>query len=120
MLMVILGAGASFDSLPAQARTGPGAAFPHFPERPPLADELFDNRPNFGEAMYKFRYCQRIVPMLQRRYGKSLEQRLQELADEATDYSARAQQLMSIRYYIQYILWNSEDGWLRGIGHGVT
>src|SRR5207247_9160964 len=97
MLLVILGAGASYDSLPAYWPRNLG----EFEERPPLADELFDNRAIFGEAMTGFAMVQPIVPLLQRRHGQSLERRLQELAQEASDYPARYQKLMAVRYYIQ-------------------
>ena len=116
MLLVILGAGSSYDSVPAY----PPNERPDIPERPPLADTLFENREQFRHAMSQFPSLHPIVPLLQRRQGRSLEQQLQVLAGEGAKYSVRYQQLMAIRYYIQFILWQLEDPWLRRIAGWVT
>jgi hypothetical protein len=116
MLLVILGAGSSYDSVPSYP-PGEGAVLP---DRPPLADALFENRPIFREAMRAFHAIQPIVPLLQRRHGRSLEQQLQLLASESAGHAARAQQLMAVRYYIQYILRCTEDPWLREVASHVT
>lgn len=116
MLLVVLGAGASFDSVPAY----PPSERPDISERPPLADALFENRSHFREAMSSFGTFQPIVPLLQRRYGLSLEQKLQELAAEAVEYPVRYQQLLAIRYYIQYIFWRTESKWLDEVAGHVT
>ena len=116
MLLVILGAGASYDSVPAH----PPAEGADLPDRPPLADSLFENRPVFREAMNAFPAIQPIVPLLQRRHGKSLEQQLQLLARESAGHAVRSQQLMAVRYYIQYILRRIEDPWLRAVAGHVT
>ena len=116
MLLVILGAGASYDSVPAY----PPAESSGTPGRPPLADGLFENRPLFREAMSRFSNLHPIVPLLQRRQGLSLEQKLQELAREAQHYPARYKQLMAVRYYLQYIFWAGEDPWLREVAGHVT
>src|SRR5260370_475202 len=65
MLMVIFGAGASFDSCPTYL---PGAQVPMSGDqarlnklyRPPLANELFENRPLFAEAIDRFPECRTI------------------------------------------------------------
>ena len=116
MLLVILGAGSSYDSVPSY----PPSESADLPDRPPLADSLFENRPIFREAMRVFPAIQPIVPLLQRRHGRSLEQQLQLLASEAADHPARPQQLMAVRYYIQYILRRTEDPWLREVAGHVT
>jgi SIR2-like domain len=116
MLLVILGAGSSYDSAP----THHPKESPDLPDRPPLADALFENRPIFREAMRRFPAIQPIIPLLQRRHGRSLEQQLQVLASEADVHPARAQQLMAVRYYIQYILRRTEHAWLYEVTDSVT
>ncbi len=97
MLMVILGAGASYDSAPS---------FPvHFKNtraRPPLADQLFDDeRTIFRSIITKYPQCHPIVPNLRTRHGKSLEDVLQNFQAEADSYPARVSQLLAVRYYIR-------------------
>ncbi|HUL41370.1 MAG TPA: SIR2 family protein [Burkholderiales bacterium] len=60
------------------------------------------------------------MPLLQARHGQSLEQKLQEIAAEAPEYPIRFQQLMVVRYYIQYILWQSENHWIHEVAGHVT
>jgi hypothetical protein len=104
MLMVIFGAGASFDSVPS---------IPIRPEdqyRPPLADRLFDTRPIFKETMARFEKCQPVIPYLQDRYA-AVERVLEWLQEEAKNYAEGYRQLAAIRYYLHY--------WLE-IAQGVT
>ncbi len=62
MLLVIFGAGASHDSVPHMNAIGAG----YDPERPPLANQLFDGRGIFLAVMEQFRECMEIVPFLGR------------------------------------------------------
>jgi hypothetical protein len=116
MILVILGAGASYDSV---AELPPGSSGP-LTERPPLADELFGTRTVFREAVRRFPSCHEIVPLLRDRGGKSLEEVLAELALEATVYPKRHQQLMAVRYYIQFVLRQVEEPWLWERATNVT
>jgi len=116
MLLVILGAGASYDSVPAY----PPVESSVTQGRPPLADGLFENQPIFREGMSRFPSLHPIVPLLQRRHGLSLERKLQELVREAQEYPERHKQIMAVRYYLQYILWRGEDAWVRELAGGVT
>jgi hypothetical protein len=121
MLLVIFGAGASYDSVPTyppgtQILTGDVLNHDH---RPPLANELFKNRPVFAEAITRLPECQPIVPRLRALKGESLEAALQDLQSKATDYPRGLQQLAAVRYYLQYILWQCGDAW-RNIAKGVT
>ncbi len=62
MLLVIFGAGASFDSAPTYppgANVLGGDRLNNF-HRPPLANELFENRPVFAEAITRLPECQPI------------------------------------------------------------
>src|SRR5260370_5304529 len=87
MLMVIFGAGASFDSCPTYL---PGAQVPMSGDqarlnklyRPPLANELFENRPLFAEAIDRFPECRTIVPRLRNLGERSLEATLEDIRSE--------------------------------------
>jgi SIR2-like domain len=121
MLMVIFGAGASYDSVPTYppgTHIDTGDALNNF-HRPPLANELFENRPVFADAITRFPACQPIVPRLRRLKGETLEAALQDLQARAIDYPRGLQQLAAVRYYLQYILWQCSIAW-RGIAQGVT
>src|SRR6266480_5663538 len=126
MLMVIFGAGASYDSARAFPPPGPratiqvgtqstpseddeGAAW-----RPPLASELFrDAKQRFGEIVARY---PRLHPILDRlrepQGGRSLEQELQFLQDEASGYPERKRQLFSVRYYLHDLLSEVTKYWL--------
>src|SRR5437867_2108861 len=108
MLMVIFGAGASFDSCPTYP---PGSSAPGFggdPRnkdfRPPLADELFENRPMFAEAIERFPQCQPIVPRLRSLHGETLEAVLEEFQAKSDSYLRGKQQLAAVRYYLQFVI----------------
>ncbi len=64
MLLVIFGAGASYDSVPA--RSFSFSQYNSLPDRPPLVKQLFDDRPEFVEDLDQFPLCKRIVPHLRR------------------------------------------------------
>jgi hypothetical protein len=127
MLMVIFGAGASYDSARAFPPSGPRAATQSFgtqfpaPDddgeawRPPLASELFrDAKQRFGNMVARY---QRLHPILLRlrepQGGRSLEQELQSLQDEANGYSERKRQLLSVRYYLRDLLSEVTENWLK-------
>ncbi len=115
MLMVILGAGASYDSAPS---------FPvHFKNtraRPPLADQLFDDeRTIFRSIITKYPQCHPIVPNLRTRHGKSLEDVLQNFQAEADSYPARVSQLLAVRYYIRDVIESCSNPWLSEVD-GIT
>jgi hypothetical protein len=61
MLLVIFGAGASYDSVPSR----PPSKFPNIEERLPLANQLFADRGLFNNTMRRFPRCLAIVPYLQ-------------------------------------------------------
>src|SRR5438105_2029867 len=68
MLMVIFGAGASYDSDPTRPSANYVLPTPH---RPPLANQLFDNRPEFAHDLSYFPECIPIVPLL--RHADAIE-----------------------------------------------
>lgn len=120
MLLVILGAGASYDSLPPdvleQLTLGTIADF-----RPPLAQELFDDRASFGEALDKYPQCAALVGELRKRLRADalLEQELERYQEQASDDPLLYRQLVAIRFYLQEVLWTCGSRW-RELSHGVT
>src|SRR5438445_8907066 len=126
MLMVTFGAGASFDSSPTYA---PGMTPPTEPGlhdnffRPPLAKELFADRPLFMDALDAFPQCKTIVPRLRDPRvisGEiSIEALLQEIEAEAEAYPRGRQELAAVRFYLQRAIHQSEMRWL-GITRGIT
>lgn len=119
--MVIFGAGASYDSIPAYP---PGAGIPtgdqlNFHHRPPLANELFANRPVFAEVIKRLPDCQPVVPRLRRLKDENVEAVLQDLQSKAQNYSRGLEQLAAVRYYLQHIIWQCGNRW-RELSGGVT
>ncbi len=106
MLLVILGAGASFDSAPS-LHPSQGGRY-----RPPLANGLFDGREIFRQALMRYRQCQPIITYLRGRGSRSLEQVLQELSDSASKISERPRQLLAVRYYIRDIIQECSKNWI--------
>ena len=122
MLMVVFGAGASYDSVPAipPAREPPQHATPRYhSNRPPLANELFDDRPLFNEAVRNCQKCQPIIPYLQ---GSSVpvEQVLDKLQSVADQYLQRYRQLAAVRYYLHFMLLACVKKWNAEAPGGVT
>lgn len=112
MLLVILGAGASYDSAPS--RHPLDGRYTDLPYRPPLANQLFGDRPYFGQVMNKYSQCLPIIPRLRHISGdSSVEIELQKLQADATMYPERHRQLAAIRYYLQDILWDCTSHWLK-------
>lgn len=130
MLLVILGAGASYDSL--------------FPERdgawrPPLANDLF--APRFYDLLRRrpgaVVIAERVISMRAR--GSTIEEALSELQGEVND-PLRARQILETQFYLQHLLWdctghwgptdagmtnyltliNDIEGWRRSMGGRVT
>jgi hypothetical protein len=119
MLMVVFGAGASYDSVASKRPAYPG---PESEEqyRPPLANALFEPRPWFVEVMNRFPDCQPIIPYLQFPTGGSVEQELEHLQSEASEYPVRHRQLAAIRYYLHFMLWECGRGWHENVAKGIT
>ena len=117
VLLVIFGAGASFDSVPHLAPDGNSLrpisyAVPRTVQdmnRPPLASQLFENRPEFVRAMEAFPDCKAIVPLL--RGTVPVEQQLAVLEQQAQGYPARRRQLVAIRFYLHTVLWHCTKNW---------
>src|SRR5713226_4083657 len=92
VLLVIFGAGASYDSSPTLRPTTP-----KHDDRPPLADELFEERPMFSQNLRRFPRCLGLIANLRHRYPTTLtvEQELDRFLQEADYYAERHAQLMA-------------------------
>jgi hypothetical protein len=116
MLMVIFGAGASYDSF----ATSPPAEGKYIEERPPLAEELFANRPAFAKVLQLFPDCVSIIDDLRHRDAKQpIERVLQRIQDENTDDPVGSREMTAVRYYLQKIIWDCELRW-ENVHNGVT
>ena len=119
MLMVVFGAGASYDSIPAlPPKRGEQAAGAGF-YRPPLSNELFADREPFSTVLANYPQCHPIVPFLRHLEKTSVEEVLEELQDEARQYPSRIQQLAAVRYYLHHLLWVCDAAW-SGHSLGIT
>jgi hypothetical protein len=116
MLLVVFGAGASYDSfhlVPAPTPSDNGPLTPkqlYWEERPPLANQLFDSRPIFVDLMEQFKDCQAIVPLLQQP-GVSVEKKLAEFQGQATTYPPVNRELNAIRFYLHFAIGKCQDQW---------
>jgi hypothetical protein len=109
--MVIFGAGASYDSSSNVPITIPR------PNRPALADNLFEERSEFRSARTEFREFHDLIPqLLPKNPRRSLEEVLQRLQDQGADNPRRRQQLTAVKYYLQSIFQSTIPIWLSGIG----
>src|ERR1700730_15672158 len=116
MLLVILGAGASYDSAPHHM-------LEQFPVtdsswRPPLADNLFE-RPSFFEIMASHPYVKAIVPQLTGVKQTPLERILDTLQSQAESYPARRSQLTDIRFYLRDLMVRCRLEWTQ-LTRGIT
>lgn len=114
MLLVILGAGASYDSFPDLP---PGSSGSHEAVRPPLANGLFDSRPIFVEAMDDFPEFVGLIPRLRTAYN--VEEVLSSIEQEVHVYPKARTELAAIQYYLQSAIWKCQDAWRR-VHHGAT
>lgn len=124
MLLVVFGAGASYDSAATypvpKPEVGLGGDYLVEQSRPPLADRLFENRGWFAEALKLFPTCQPLVTHLRHlSRDKNLEQVLATYLNEAGERPERHCQIMAVRYYLAYIIKNCENQW-EGVHKGVT
>jgi hypothetical protein len=122
MLMVIFGAGASYDSAQAIRLTPPQAGKQSWtpvpipsdePWRPPLANELFlDRQRAFGTIAQKYPKLTHILPFLRERLGgKGVEEVLESLLAEGEGYPERQREFASVRYYLCDLLTELTKQW---------
>jgi hypothetical protein len=120
--MVVFGAGASYDSsssFPLDRYPGNLGQNPYNDfDRPPLANQLFEDRPFFVRARAKFPKCLAVVPYLQ---GLSRDVNVEhelETLQKSGDPEA-PKQLAAIRSYLELRLWECEVRW-KNRTQGVT
>jgi hypothetical protein len=110
MLLVIFGAGASYDSAPQLRPTGDAETSVQW--RPPLTDKLFAERKEFGRNITNYPRILPLVAQLSRASAdQPLETMLARLADEASDYPDRHSDLVAVRYYLQQLIWECDYQW---------
>jgi hypothetical protein len=105
MLMIIFGAGATYDSAPWYP---PRIASSADTVRPPLAQELFGIR--FAGHMKTYPLCQALIPHLQEG-KKAVEESLEEFLEESSSYPVRHRQLAAIRFYLREMIYRCETEW---------
>ena len=124
MLLVIFGAGASYDSVThLPCPPNPGDPIENRPyrgrdDRPPLANQLFEDRTEFVTAMDQFKDCMALIPSL-RTKGIAVEQELARIQQQAETFPQVHRELAAIRYYLHVALWQCEDRWY-GHHRGIT
>jgi hypothetical protein len=117
--MVIFGAGASYDSVPARP---PNLLYnrQRLFSRPPLAAELFLPEGFFAESLRNFPRCHPIVPYLQGIPSDgNIEGTLEKLQNEGAFDPERKRQLAAIRCYLQFVICECEREW-NSVAGGIT
>ena len=118
MLMVVFGAGASYDSSmdydPSSADPIPTLdEYIHLRTiRPPMASQLFELRKTFAIAAQSLPKCQ--IPISKLRNlppDVSIEQKLEKIREEASNYAEGRRELVSIRFYLQWIISECQRQW---------
>jgi hypothetical protein len=127
--MVILGAGASYDSSPdyppeppedAHVKVGGGLIVLR-EVRPPLANHLFESRDAFALAAERLPKCKPILDQLRRRSPPtSVEQELEKLQEKAIGYPEGLRQLASVQFYLQWVIGKCQSDWNRSIYSHTT
>src|SRR5579864_7904587 len=120
MLMVIFGAGASYDSASSFRPDEYGRDGVHW-FRPPLANELFMKFPDFRGRLDRYTRCRPLVPRLEppATGSLSLEEKLQAYEEDAKTDPERRRQLMAIQFYLRDLIGACESAWV-GLTHGVS
>ena len=112
MLMVLFGAGASYDSAPSYPPRSSRLPGRDEERRPPLANELFENRDVFATGVSNLPKCKPINIRLRNiPEDTSIEQELQKIQAEAEGDPERHRQLAAVRFYLQYIIFQCQRGW---------
>jgi hypothetical protein len=111
MLVVIFGAGASYDSLDTDHME---TVAPVIGWQPPLAAQLFALRPGtFGTVMDTFRTAQAAFMQLQRAVGRNepVEDAIERFMTSNADALGQ-RQISAVLFYLQEIIWRSGQTWV--------
>lgn len=118
MLLVVLGAGASFDSIDVKINPRPfevlGAR-----GRPPLSKDLFNPRQDYQNLLKDLPKAKIVVPEIRRRLasGEDIEEVLQSI--NGSVYAGRKEAISSIRYYLRHLLKDTSVKWINN-SDGLT
>jgi len=80
--------------------------------RPPLADELFQQRAFFDPWVRQYPDCTTVITRLRRHENSTLEAEMERLRVQAERDDHRAAELHAIKYYLRRVLWNCGEQWL--------
>src|SRR5687768_12364168 len=108
MLLVIIGAGAAYDSDPSKPPTKQTDNL--LGNRPPLANELFVKRRLFSQVLESFSECYPIIPAL-RGAGVNVERVLKRFQNESERDPRRHKHLAAIRFYLQTMIYQCTVAW---------
>jgi len=111
MLMVIFGAGASYDSSATFPPRVPAGSDEE--SRPPLADDLFQQRGFFDKWVQRYPDCVPLVTRLRAHVDTTLETEMERYRLEAEGEPQRAVELNAVRYYLRGVLWDCSREWLQ-------
>jgi hypothetical protein len=114
--MIVFGAGASFDSVPEPRWSGRI----HKDRRPPLTNQLFEQRPYHVQAWTMYEWCADLVnelwPIAQASAEDpskpGVEEHLQELVATYGDRQRTQRQLMALRFYLKWVIHATFDAWV--------
>jgi len=108
LLMVVFGAGASYDS--CSTFTDALSRHSAHPWRPPLAAELFTHR--FEDWIQRFPQFAPLVTNLQQYEGANVELFLEEMRETSRGDETTLKQLVAIRFYLQFMLSDCGNRWM--------
>jgi hypothetical protein len=125
MLLTIFGAGASYDSVDLSVvnsvrnNVNAGISF-----RPPLANQLFDERREFVSAMNRYPQMSMLVPRLRRasngKDGRTIEETLRNIQAEAEVYPQRKSHLLALEFYLADVLETPVNEWIESVGRATN
>lgn len=111
MLLVVTGAGASYDSLDPEDVPNQGYDFSW---RVPLTSELFDHRKHtFGPILATWSDCVPLAQRLRRAVREKipLEEEMERIDAAESGHPLGQRQLTALRMYLQETLWESGHRW---------
>lgn len=122
MLLVIFGAGASYDGFDFYNSINPGKGREGYKDsRLPLAKDLFSERRIFTRALESYPRAANVIGELRPRIirGANVEEELERLESEAENVRTFLPDLAAIRFYLRQAIWDCEQSWFQ-ITQGVT
>ncbi len=120
MLVIVIGAGASFDSL--GPRYLPLAELANPGWRPPLTAGLFEPRADtFGNVISQFPDVRPLIIQLADAVdaGEQVEDAIQRIAAASAGSDRGSRQLAALQFYLQEVLWRAGVTWAAG-AYGLT